>query len=696
MHMLFKKGKSRSEMTPAMSQKVFKELAVKNVKKSARDYLIYFFTLTFGVCLFYTFNSVSSQFVMMGIADSQNFLSFASGMILMVSVFICMIIGALIVYANRFLLKRRKKEIGIYITLGMEQNDILVLLMRETFLIGGISLVTGMLAGIFLSQGLALITAKVIGVAFTNLHFFFSISAAIKSTLFFAAVFGFVHFFNAKEIKKMKLIDLIHADQKNEDLEIGGNKKTVLVFGGSVILIVCGYVWVVSKVSDNMGQAVGIGTVLIITGTVLFFMSVADMMIRVLKKRKKFYYSGLNMFMIRQLASKMKSNIWSMSVISILMFASVTTMAVGLGGGKSIMESSRESAPFDISFTEFAEETGYSENNKDLTQKFIADNLKDLGLHTEELFQDMAELSIYEIDGVNGSLFLPEDSKGNFYLDKNTKVSIISAEDYNQVMKLLGKPEIVLEKDEFALNYNVKEVRKIYEAFADNPRPIIINGTSLQLKNAGLYRSSYKTTLLLMDQGTVIVPEEILKDLEPQRKVLNCMFVNSGKQGYAEFHDAWLELPYLPQWQAKEQAAVQIFSDTIIFSYIGIYLGIIFLITAGAVLALQQLSQSSDNIMRYQLLDKLGTKEEVMHKSILKQLLIYFGIPIGVAGIHSAVIISGFYAQFTNLSIIDVIQNIMFAVVVTLVIYSIYFITTCIGSFRILSYGQHTAVRDRR
>lgn len=566
----------------------------------------------------------------------------------------------------------------------MEQKDILALLMRETLLIGGISLASGIIAGIFLSQGLALITAKVIAVELTNLHFFFSISAVIKSALFFVVVFTFVHFFNAKEIKKIKLIDLIYAERKNEVLEIGGNKKKILVFFASIIFIAVGYMWILTKVSENMGQAITIGMLLIVVGTILFFLSVSDFIIQILKKRKKMYYSGLNMFVIRQLASRMKSNILSMTVISILMFASVTTMAVGLGGGKSIMESAKDAAPFDISFTEFAESMEYGEKDKDLTQISMGKELKDLGLPIKDIFQDMEELSIYDIDGVNGSLFLSEDSNENSYLNKDTIISVVSVEDYNQAMKLLGKPEITLRNQEFALNYNVKEVQKVYETFAKNPKPITINGTSLELKKDGVYQNSYKTTLLMMDQGTVIVPKEVLNHLKPDQKVLNCMFVNGGKEGYAKFREEWLKLQYLPKWQAKEQSVVQIFSDTIIFSYIGIYLGIIFLITAGAVLALQQLSQSADNVKRYQLLGRLGTEEELMHKSILSQLFIYFGIPIGIAGIHSAVVIRAFYVQFTNLSVMDVIQNILFAILVTGVIYSIYFITTYIGSVRIL------------
>lgn len=680
-----KRDTKKAKNTAIISGKTFKELAVKNVKKSARDYLIYFFTLMFSVCLFYAFNSISSQFAMLGIDDSQNFLAFASGMVLMVSVFICIIISALIVYANRFLLKRRKKEIGIYITLGMETKDILALLMRETLLIGGFSLVAGITAGYFLSQGLALITARIIGADFTSLHLFFSGSAAVKSIIFFIAVFAFVHFFNAKELKKLKLIDLIYADRKNETLEIEGSKKKVFIFLAAIICIISGYAWMLTRIADNLGQAIGLGTMLIITGTILFYLSIADIIIRILKSRKKFYYNGLNMFVIRQLASKMKSNIFSMTVISILMFASVTTMAVGLGGGKSIIEGSKQSAPFDISFAEYAESMEYGEEEKDLTQISIATELENLGLHTDAFFKNMSELSIYYIDGVNGSLFLSSKSDENSYLNSETEIAIISVDDYNQAMRLIGNPEITLNDQEYALNYNIQEVQKIYDKYAKNPGTLSINGTTLQMKKNGLYRSSYKTSNLLMDNGTLIVPKEVLAQLKPQWKILNCTFIKSGKQGYSEFDTEVLKLPPLPQWQAKEQVTVQIFSDTVIFSYIGIYLGIIFLITAGAVLALQQLSQASDNVQRYQLLDKLGTKEEVICKSILSQLLIYFGIPIGIAGIHSSVIISGIYKHFTNLSAADIILSISFAVVVTGIIYSIYFITTYIGSFRMLA-----------
>lgn len=671
---------SKTKKTP----NEFLKLAGKNVKKSAKDYLIYFFTLMFCVSLFYTFNSIGSQFAMLEIDDSLNFLSFASGMVLLVSVFICMIISGLIVYANRFLLKRRKKEIGIYITLGMEQEDILALLMRETLLIGGISLVSGIIAGVFVSQGLALITAKMIGIGLMQTHFFFSVGAVVKSILFFAVVFGFVHLFNARELRRLQLIDLIYADRKNEVLEIEGNRQKSLIFVASLVLIAGGYAWIIIKISQNPWMAIGSGMALIGVGSVLFFLSVSDMMVRFLNNRKKFYYRGLNMFVLRQIASRMKSNTFSMTAVSILMFASVTTMAVGLGGGKSIIESSNEAAPYDISFTEFAEGFDAEDEEKDLTQISLEKKLKELGLQTDSLFFETAELSIFDRKEVSGSLFLSGDDNGNKYLDRNSGLAVIGVEDYNRAMRLQNKPEITLKDNEFALNYNIEEVRKIYEAYAKKPGSITVNGSVLQMKDAGLYRSSYATNTLLMDNGTVIVPHKVLHQLKPYQKVLNCTFQAGEKEGYAQFMEEMIKLPELPQWEAKEAVTVQIFSDTIIFTYIGIYLGIIFLITAGAVLALQQLSQSADNVKRYQLLRRLGTKEEELQRSVLSQLFLYFGIPAGIAAVHSAIVIGGICGQFSNLTPADVVFSVLFSFTAAAVIYSIYFVTTYIGSFRML------------
>ena len=181
-----------------MSKKVFRQLARKNVKKSAKDYFIYFFTLTFAVCLFYMFNSIGAQFEAFQIPDTLNYLSAAQGAMVGISVIVCGIIGFLVVYANRFMMKRRKREFGIYSVLGMENKDIRKILMKENILIGSTSLISGIALGILASQALTMITGKIAGIALTGFTFVFSINSLIAAVLFFGVTFFFVHLFNIR------------------------------------------------------------------------------------------------------------------------------------------------------------------------------------------------------------------------------------------------------------------------------------------------------------------------------------------------------------------------------------------------------------------------------------------------------------------------------------------------------------------
>ncbi|MDO4556355.1 MAG: FtsX-like permease family protein, partial [Lachnospiraceae bacterium] len=210
-----------------VNHQVFGQLASKNVRKSSRDYLVYFLTLTIAVSLFYSFNSLKAQFKMIGLSDHMNYLSFAVGVIGVVSVFICAVMGFLVVYANYFMLRRRKREIGIYLTLGMSRKDIGTLLMREMILIGTGSLIGGIVLGIFMSQGLAMMTAKLTGQSLEGFHPVFSFAAVILSILFFGLIFVFVHFLNRKEINKLQLIDLFQAEKRNEISQID-KRKTLL------------------------------------------------------------------------------------------------------------------------------------------------------------------------------------------------------------------------------------------------------------------------------------------------------------------------------------------------------------------------------------------------------------------------------------------------------------------------------------
>ena len=173
------------------------KLSIKNMKKSFKDYAIYFITLVLGVAIFYMFNSLDSQQAMLQVSQSQrDIITMMIRMLEFVSVFVAVILGLLIVYANNFLINRRKKEFGIYMTLGMGKRQISKIILFETILVGILSLIAGIVIGIFASQFMSVLVAKLFEANMTKFEFVFSKGACIKTCIYFAVMYVALLFFN--------------------------------------------------------------------------------------------------------------------------------------------------------------------------------------------------------------------------------------------------------------------------------------------------------------------------------------------------------------------------------------------------------------------------------------------------------------------------------------------------------------------
>ena len=197
------------------------KLSLKNIKKSFKDYTIYFLTLVLGVTIFYMFNSLDSQQAMLQVTQSQKeLIKLMISMLGMISVFIAVILGLLIVYANNFLINRRKKEFGIYMTLGMGRRQISKIILMETIIIGIISLVVGIVVGIFGSQFMSILVAKMFQADMTKFEFVFSAESCMKTCIYFAIMYVAAMLFNTFTISKYKLINLLNASKKNEKVKI--------------------------------------------------------------------------------------------------------------------------------------------------------------------------------------------------------------------------------------------------------------------------------------------------------------------------------------------------------------------------------------------------------------------------------------------------------------------------------------------
>ena len=269
------------------------KLSLKNISKSIKDYAIYFFTLILGVAIFYVFNAIDDQSVMMKVSSTTaEIIKLMTNILSGVSVFVSIILAFLIVYASRFLIKRRNKEFGVYLTLGMSKKKISLILFIETLCIGILSLIVGLVVGTLLSQGLSIFTAKLFQVDIVRFKFVFSKSAFIKTLVCFAIIYLIVLLFNSNVIRKVKLIDLLNAAKKNQDIKVRNLWLSVVIFIISITLLGGAYYYVL-----KMGVAIITSSLFIIVamgalGTFLFFFALSGFLLKVMQSNKNKYFKN--------------------------------------------------------------------------------------------------------------------------------------------------------------------------------------------------------------------------------------------------------------------------------------------------------------------------------------------------------------------------------------------------------------------
>ncbi|MGL5648218.1 MAG: FtsX-like permease family protein, partial [Clostridium sp.] len=292
------------------------KLALNNVKKSMKNYAIYFLTLSIAVCIFYAFNSVGAQGKLLGTSGDKEIIEAIGSVIGYISVFVSVVLGCLIIYANNFLIKRRKRELGLYMSLGMGKGKISKILVLEEFIIGIISLICGLIGGIILSQFLGLLTIKLFSVGAEKFSLVISVSAIVQTIIYFGIIFILVMIFNATIVSKYKLIDLLTAHKKNEKIKIKSPLISGLIFIISIVMLVVAYKLVIKSGIINIQTLdFKMSIVLGVIGTVLFFYGFTGFIVLVIQRIKGIYYRKLNIFTVKQMNSKINTNFISMAVI---------------------------------------------------------------------------------------------------------------------------------------------------------------------------------------------------------------------------------------------------------------------------------------------------------------------------------------------------------------------------------------------
>ncbi len=667
------------------------KIALNNVRKSFKDYSIYFLTLTLGVCIFYAFNSVGDQKAFLELGKRQaEYINILQRLISGISVFISCVLGGLILYANNFLVKKRKKELGIYMTLGMGKNKISKILTYETALVGIISLVVGLGVGIIVSQGISAFAAKLFEVSLSNYKFLLSTDAILKTILYFGIIFILVMLFNTFVISKYKLIDMLTAAKKNEDIKIKNPILTAIIFFISLGLLGVAYKLVIKVGLNPTDSMFLVSIVLGILGTLLLFFSLAGFVLYVLQKNKNVYLKGLNIFVLRQMNSKINTNFLSMTVICLMLFLTISTLATGLSFKNALEKGLENTTPFDASATYYIDE--------DSKIKTAEESIKELGFkfNPEDKIVSYNE---YKLEKTNLESLLNKNAEGKNIKDiveamtyKGTNA--ISISSYNDIRALSGEKSVSLSNNEVLISSNLGEVENTLKNIIKNNDKIEINGKEYKIANNTLIgegkviKDAFESTGMTNNFFTLIVPDNVVSNLNPIANKININFPKNSKEEeqrvqklFNDYRDGIVDLSKYGFVNGYTRARIYEdnngMTNTVLF--IGIYLGVIFLISSTAVLALQQLSEASDSIDRYKSLRRIGVSQKMINKSIFTQVSIYFGLPLVVALVHSVVaikVVNGFLTMFNKP---DIGASSLVTALIMVIVYGGYFYATYTG-----------------
>ncbi len=434
---------------------MYSKIALNNVKKSFKDYTIYFLTLTFAVCIFYSFNSIESQKAMFEISKKDaSYIDMLTTAISWVSVFVSGILGGLIVYANNFMIKRRKKELGVYMTLGMSKRKISSILVSESFFIGLMSLVAGLIFGIVLSQGLSLFTAKLFQVGMSEYKFVFSPNAAVKTIAYFGIMFLLIMIFNTFVISKYKLIDMINASKKSESIKIKNPIVSIIVYVFGLGSLIFAYNLVMKSGLNIEDSRFTVSIILGIIGTALFYYGLAGFILHIVKNSKNIYLKRLNIFVTRQISSKINTNFMSITAICLMLFITISILSTGLSFKNSLESNLKDTVPFDVSSRII--------NLDDNSQRTIVEAFKEWGIDITSKY-DYVVVEEYRLEDRYGDILKNYvNNKNNKIINKDyNEILALKISDYNKVRELNGESPININDNEILLtsNFSIKVLK---------------------------------------------------------------------------------------------------------------------------------------------------------------------------------------------------------------------------------------------
>ncbi len=676
------------------------KLAWGNVRRAGRDYLVYLLTLTLGVTVFYAFNTISMQVDIAGI-DEEGLAQVMGSMLGDLTYFLAGVMAFLMVYANNFIMKRRKKEFGLYQVLGMGRGRVATIMALETVIVSVVAFVAGIVLGVGLSQLMTFFTASLFKTQIANFHFFFSVHAFNLTLACMLVMFVLTLLLNLRAVRRTKLIELMGAERRNESIKTRNPWIAIAIFAVGVVLVGVAYYRLLRdgfpltatdcKLQEAMNQF-GITTAMVTVGTFALFWGLSGMLIKLLQSLRGVYWRGLNMFTVRQLAAKVNTVCFSMGVIAMLLFLAITSVTCGMSIANVMNENLERYNPVDVSqtYVYYTPDTldyykGYKGyvNPSEADRMVLADTTVDLypawhgkgksaGNNDEtgkkvniadvagEHVQIDSYLS-YPFGGSNPSVTPSEMCKimgeklpkafGGSNAD-TMGLFVTPASQYNKLRQMMGEEPVHIGRDQYLLTCDMGgELVDLYTKYMADGHALTLGGHTLKpaTDKSDEDTAAIANSAMGSNPGTVVVADELLSQLNLQ-PYSSSLLVNY-KQGMDTTEaDESIKNTVLDNLlvDGKEPGSWGIFITRSemytqaaqmngLISYLAIYIGFVLVVACAAILSIQQLSNVADGSRSYRVLAQIGCDDRQIRHSVMAQQAVFFLFPLAVGLAHSFV-----------------------------------------------------------
>lgn len=691
---------------------MYAKIALGNVRKSFRDFSVFFLTLAFGVCVFYAFGSINDQAAVIDMAaDQRRMVQSLADILSGLTVFVVVILGFLVVYANRFLIRRRKREFGIYLTLGMDIRHVSLIIVIETLAVGVVALVVGLLLGLALSQVMMYVTAGLFEATIKGFVFAFSPSACLETVLCFAGIFLVTLVFNVTAVSRYKLIDLINADKVSEKVRLRSLPLSVVLFLVSLVLIGVAYKTLLEHGMMEEGPYFALATGLVTVGTLLFFFSISGFALRALQASPRAYLSGLNMFVMRQLNSRINTAWLSISLVCAMLFIAICGVCTGFSVATGMNEALAAGTRYDMSLvsyptglSRFYSEGPAAEDDYDAIARLRADIPDFDQIFSAAVQVDVydhtpsgAHLSDYTVEKLVEATDFETNATTSQMLTGNneTALQLVRVSDYNALAEMAGEKTLELGEDGIAVWSDMASLDDFWGAVCEQSPTLTIQGRELSFVEDPLVSlPATDTAATGTVSGVLIVPDDVIPDgIGPSMTMVNLTYNGSREEvearaceaidtAYADLEGQTESVEAWPFWNMVTAQSLldQSSGTTVVVTYLAIYIGVILLVSCATVLALQQLSEAADNVSRYRVLAELGAERSMIDRALLAQVGVYFLFPLVVAVCHAAVALSVVNDIVSLLTGYQIAGSLVGTVCFVVALYGGYFLVTYLTS----------------